>query len=74
VIAKYMPGDAEFDLPQRLIDLYNAKDYGEYGVNGTMPVCFTSACTPREATAEARYSTVVASSSGSTSIAVGRAP
>lgn len=41
-IAKYIPGDAEFDLPQRLIDLYNAKDYGDYGVNGTMPVCFTS--------------------------------
>lgn len=41
-IAKYIPGDAEFDLPQRLIDLYNAKDYGTYGVNGTMPVCFTS--------------------------------
>jgi hypothetical protein len=42
VIDKYIPGDVEFDLPQRLIDLHAAKDYGPYGVNGTMPVCFTS--------------------------------
>ncbi len=42
VIEKHIPGDVEFDVPQRLIDLYNAKDYGPYGVNGTLPVCFTS--------------------------------
>ncbi len=42
VVEKYVPGDAEFDLPQRLLDLHATKDYGEYGVNGTMPVCFTS--------------------------------
>ncbi|MBK9175747.1 MAG: S46 family peptidase, partial [Flavobacteriales bacterium] len=42
VIEKHVPGDAEFDLPQRLIDLNRAKDFGHYGVNGTMPVCFTS--------------------------------
>lgn len=29
-IAKYQPGDDEFDLPQRLIDLYEAKDFGRY--------------------------------------------
>ncbi len=40
VMEKYIPGDYEFDLPQKLIDLYNAKDYGIYGVNGKMPVCF----------------------------------
>ena len=40
VIEKYIPGDYEFDLPQKLIDLYNKKDYGKYGVNGKMPVCF----------------------------------
>ena len=39
---KHIPGDAEFDLPQRLIDLYRAKDFGRYGVDGSMPVCFTS--------------------------------
>ncbi len=42
VIAKYIPGDAEFDLPAKLIELHAAKDYGRYGVDGTMPVCFTS--------------------------------
>lgn len=40
VIEKYVPGDYEFDLPQKLIDLYNSKDYGPYGENGKMPVCF----------------------------------
>lgn len=42
VIAKYIPGDAEFDVPQRLIDLHASKDFGPYGLDGTMPVCFTS--------------------------------
>ncbi len=40
VMEKYVPGDYEFDVPKKLIDLYNAKDYGRYGVNGKMPVCF----------------------------------
>ncbi|GAA4065736.1 S46 family peptidase [Flavobacterium cheonanense] len=40
VMEKYVPGDYEFDVPQKLIDLYNAKDYGIYGVNGKIPVCF----------------------------------
>jgi Peptidase S46 len=39
-IKKYKPGDYEFDLPQKLIDLYNKKDFGRYGVNGKQPVCF----------------------------------
>lgn len=40
VMEKYVPGDYEFDLPQRLIDLYNAKDFGPYAVNGRLPVNF----------------------------------
>ena len=40
VMEKYIPGDYEFDVPQKLIDLYNKKDYGQYGENGKMPVCF----------------------------------
>ncbi len=40
VMEKYVPGDYEFDVPQKLIDLYNAKDYGNYASNGKMPVCF----------------------------------
>ncbi|SUJ16546.1 Peptidase S46 [Sphingobacterium spiritivorum] len=42
-IAKYKKGDEEFDLPQRLIDLYNAKDFGRYAdKKGYMPVNFLS--------------------------------
>ncbi|WP_282123191.1 S46 family peptidase [Algibacter mikhailovii] len=41
VIEKYIPGDYEFDVPQRLRDLYKSKDYGPYAdVNGKIPVCF----------------------------------
>ncbi|HSN48480.1 MAG TPA: S46 family peptidase [Flavobacterium sp.] len=40
VMEKYIPGDYEFDVPAKLIDLYNTKDYGIYGENGKMPVCF----------------------------------
>lgn len=40
IMEKYKPGDYEFDLPQKLIDLYNKKDFGQYGVNGRQPVCF----------------------------------
>jgi hypothetical protein len=40
VMEKYEPGDYEFDVPARLIELYESKDYGDYGENGKMPVCF----------------------------------
>ena len=41
VIEKYVPGDYEFDVPQKLIDLYETKDYGQYAdANGKVPVCF----------------------------------
>lgn len=40
VMEKYVPGDYEFDVPKKLIDLYNAKDYGKYGTKGKMPVAF----------------------------------
>jgi len=40
VLEKYIPGDYEFDVPAKLIELYNAKDYGQYGEKGKMPVCF----------------------------------
>lgn len=42
-VAKYQPGDEEFDLPQRLIDLYEAKDFGRYAdKEGYLPVNFLS--------------------------------
>jgi len=41
VLEKYIPGDYEFDLPQRLIDLHNKKQYGRYASpKGYMPVNF----------------------------------
>ncbi len=40
VMEKYVPGDYEFDVPERLRTLYENKDYGAYGVNNRMPVCF----------------------------------
>jgi len=43
VMEKYKPGDYEFDLPKKLIDLYNKKDFGPYAVNGRQPVCFIAA-------------------------------
>ena len=41
VVDKYIPGNYEFDVPQRLIDLNNKKEYGRYASpKGYMPVCF----------------------------------
>jgi hypothetical protein len=40
VMEKYIPGDYEFNVPAKLIDLYKTKNYGPYGENGKMPVCF----------------------------------
>lgn len=41
VVQKYKPGDYEFDLPKRLIDLNNKREYGRYASpDGYMPVCF----------------------------------
>ena len=40
VMEKYVPNDYEFDVPAKLRELYEKKDYGIYSVNGKMPVCF----------------------------------
>lgn len=43
LVGKYKKGDEEFDLPQRVIDLYNLKDFGQYAdAKGYMPVNFLS--------------------------------
>ena len=42
VMEKYVPGDYEFDVPQKLQDLYNKKEYGQYGEKGKMPVNYLS--------------------------------
>lgn len=41
VIEKYIPGDYEFDVPEKLLELYAQKDYGQYtDATGKVPVCF----------------------------------
>jgi len=41
VIEKYVPGDYEFDLPQKFLDIYKKKDFGNYtDKTGDVPVCF----------------------------------
>ena len=41
VMEKYVPGDYEFDVPARLRELYEKKDYGQYGEGNRLPVAFT---------------------------------
>lgn len=40
VMEKEVPGDEEFDVPAKLKELWKNRDYGIYGVDGRMPVCF----------------------------------
>lgn len=41
VMEKYLPGDYEFDVPQKLRDLYAKKDFGSYtDKTGRVPVAF----------------------------------
>jgi len=43
VMEKYVPGDYEFDVPKKLIDLYDKKDFGNYkDKSGDVPVGFTA--------------------------------
>ena len=40
-IAKYRPGSWEFDLPERIVELFNSKDYGPYAdQDGKIRACF----------------------------------
>lgn len=40
ILEKYNPEIYDYDVPARLKELYINRDYGIYGVNGTMPVAF----------------------------------
>ncbi|UOE41933.1 S46 family peptidase [Chryseobacterium suipulveris] len=43
VMEKYVPGDYEFDVPKKLIELYDTKNYGIYkDKTGDVPVNFTA--------------------------------
>jgi hypothetical protein len=41
VMEKYIPGDYEFNVPEKLISLWKSKDYGQYATkDGRLPVAF----------------------------------
>ncbi|MFC2152623.1 S46 family peptidase [Bacteroidota bacterium] len=40
VIEKDNPNIYDYDVPEKLKELYQSKDFGDYNVNGTVPVCF----------------------------------
>ena len=43
ILEKYIPGDFEFDAPQRLLDLIELRDFGQYADdNGELITCFLS--------------------------------
>ena len=43
ILEKYIPGDFEFDAPQRLLDLIETRDFGQYAdANGELITCFLS--------------------------------
>ncbi len=42
IMEKDNPDIYDYDVPERLKELYKAKDFGRYEVNGTVPVCFTA--------------------------------
>lgn len=42
IIQKNRTGNKDYEIPQRLLDLYEAKNYGPYAQDGTLPVCFTA--------------------------------
>jgi hypothetical protein len=40
ILEKEIPGDPEFNVPAKLKELILNKDFGKYGTNGVLPVCF----------------------------------
>lgn len=40
IMEKASTGNEDYEIPTRLRELYNQKDYGKWEVNGTIPVCF----------------------------------
>jgi len=42
VMAKDQPGSMDFNVPEKLKEVYQQKDFGRWAVNGTVPVAFTA--------------------------------
>jgi Peptidase S46. len=73
VMAKYVPGNWEFDIPQDVRDLVAKKDYGRYAnENGELSSTSSPPTTSRVATRAVPSSTARATSSVWPSTATGR--
>jgi hypothetical protein len=42
IMQKENPNVEEFEVPKKLKELYTSRDFGPYGVNGTLPVAFVA--------------------------------
>ena len=42
MIEKYIPNDYEFDLPEKILNIYKYKNYGKYAIENKLPLCFIS--------------------------------
>jgi len=42
IMEKDNPEIYDYDVPEKLKEIYNNRDFGRYEVNGTVPVCFTA--------------------------------
>ncbi|CAG0991229.1 MAG: S46 family peptidase [Bacteroidetes bacterium] len=42
MMEKYIPNNEEFDLPPKMLELYQHKDYGPYADNGQLIICFAA--------------------------------
>ena len=40
VVEKFNAGESDYKIPKRLLELYKQKNYGNYGSNGTLNICF----------------------------------
>jgi len=42
IMEKDNPNIYDYDIPQKLRDIYKVRDFGKWSVNGTVPVCFVA--------------------------------
>ena len=40
IVEKFNTGESDYKIPNRLLELYNQKNYGKYGSGGTLNICF----------------------------------
>ena len=44
IMNKYIPGDPDFNIPEKLTSLIETKDFGSYTENGDVPCAFITNC------------------------------